>query len=304
MKYLGDFGDNVLFVKSTPLVVFLCALIFSHLVYAAAPLKPIENANQGIIEIAKENREALKEQRELLEKQADRHLAHVSSMLNVALSVFGSIFLLGAGALTYVLGKSFRELRNNIKTTFETQTKQLIDSEVTELRSMLSSLKQEVVAALQYRFARVVWIQPWELASLAGGDRDRIEKRRDSEQKIMEALAATGVTKIEQVTPVAGSTLEIGSTVLVIFSFESTEDCRRVLSSTITAIKNMSPPPIVLLYTYDPSGNQNSLRPEDWEILKGYDWFVPVNFVPQLITQVLTLLRRAAAPSGVISGNL
>lgn len=234
----------------------------------------LSNAADRLLEF---HRSALNDERELLEKQADRQFAAIQDLYNRAIWVFGAILSLAALAFAWFLGRTRKDLVNNMRKQIETETRGIIDQEANGLRARYRDLKSQVDDLIAYKGQPVTWVFSNE--------------KLTSESEI-EALHTTGIQNIQTLAPGIGESLNLGEPDLVIFSFDGSEEARRRLGEIVERLKSEAPPVCLLIYTYSRDGKEIRLGVEERQILAGFDWYVPVNFPSQLLAQSQLLLRR------------
>jgi hypothetical protein len=234
-----------------------------------------------------EYRKALGEERQILERQADRQIASVNALFDRATSSFESIVKFGAGVITvaiavfvYFFGKSSRELVKVIQGRFEALAHKVVDAEADRLRLRYQDLQSQVDELSAYKNAEVVWVMQ------QGGD-------RFEEEQI--ALRSAGVSNLNVVAPAAGEPFSVGTANLCILSFDGTDEGRRILGVIVEQLKTRSPPVPLLIYTFSREAKQTNLDKAELAILSGFLWFIPVNFPAQLLAQTQVLNRRAQA---------
>src|SRR5438552_2439078 len=84
---------------------------------------------------------ALTREREMLERQADRHFSAVNNALDRATSLFvwivsAAVFVMAAlvGIFLWLFGKTLKEFQDTVKERFETLTRETVEAEAENLR--------------------------------------------------------------------------------------------------------------------------------------------------------------------------
>lgn len=257
-------------------ILFLIAISRTGI---AAPAQTTD-AKNSFVELLRESRVALSEERQLLEKQADRHFLYLDNFVNRVLAGLGLLATVVIAGSAWLFGKSRNEMQRSIHDLFEKEARSLIEHEATRLRQKYSELKTQVDELAAYRERTITWVFPGETMS------GQIE---------LEALYAMGLQKIQTVTPTPTETLDIGTPDLVILSYDGTEDGRNLLKRIVEKLKSITPPVFFIIYTYDPNGKEIHINTED---LAGFHWYVPANFPSQLVLQTQLLIRRGRMTLG------
>src|SRR5262245_32111149 len=91
-----------------------------------------------------EYREILKEERQLLEVQAEKHYARIDKLIDRTTYGLGLIAIGALAILGWGFGKTRNELRSLVREQFEKLTSSLIQSEVDHLTEAVQLLKKEV----------------------------------------------------------------------------------------------------------------------------------------------------------------
>lgn len=226
----------------------------------------------------------LREERQALERQADRHVSSMEKLYDRGLYVIGAVLAIAVAVGTFAMvlfswkfGKSEKELRNEIKSMMKGYAKESVDQEAEELKKRLRSIKDEVDDLNAYKSRKVVWVT-----------------YQDSRQvkPIIRVLHAFGITNINHLEVGSPDEITIDSPDLVILSFDKTDKGRSFLRGLVTRIRHARPPIPLLIFTYNYGGQEIRLGTEDFEILKGFDWYLPANVPATLISQTTALLRR------------
>ena len=263
--------------------LFLCVALSKAVAAQAPQSSPNSPANEAGSSSAsssislRDYREILKEERQLLEAQAEKHYARIDKLIDRTTYGLGLIAVVGLAILGWGFGKTRSELRNLVHEQFEKLTTTLIQSEIDHLAGTVQQLKKEVEELRAFQHQTVVWVFPGnEITS----------------QQELEALHATGLHNIQCVAPANGEGFEIGEPDLVIFSHDGSEECVKRLGKIVGELKQQSPPVSLLIYTYNPAGPEVRLKEAELKILKDFLWFVPVNFPSTLIAQTQLLIRK------------
>jgi len=264
-------------------LLVLCVALCSAAAAQTAQPSPQTNANEtsspGSLSAPslREYREILKEERQLLEAQSEKHYARIDKLIDRTTYGLGLIAIAALSILGWGFGKTRSELRNLVHEQFEKLTSSLIQSEIDDLRGTVQEMKKEIEELRAFQKQSVVWVY--------FGNEIKFQRELD-------ALHATGIHEIQCLTPVNGEDFEIGEPDLVIFSYDGSEECVKRLSKIVEALKQQSPPVTLLIYTYNPEGPELRLKEAEMKILKDFLWFVPVNVPSTLIAQTQLLIRK------------
>ncbi|HLG15757.1 MAG TPA: hypothetical protein VJH03_14820 [Blastocatellia bacterium] len=241
-----------------------------------------------------EYRGILEHERKLLEDQSEKYYARIDKLIDRTLWVLGIIgtaitLLLAVASYLFVsqFGKTRKELKTFVDEHFEKQVASLIttdmnslkgfvESEVIVLRTSIENVRAGVESLQAFQNQSVVWV---------------LSKTEKEVQEELDALHSTGLRKIQTVTPTKVEELELGEPDLVIFSYDGSEEGRKRLERIVAILKEQSPPVPLLIYTYNPNGNDVRLTDTERDILKDFRWWQPVNFPVTLIAQAQVLVR-------------
>jgi len=273
------------------IVTALSFVMAMSITISSAIAKPAEEATATIEhKLIQESRAALNEERQLLEKQADRHFSHLDNFVNRVIYGLGILAVVAGGLLFWAFGRTRNEMQKTIHELFEREAKSLIEQEADQLRQRYQELKAQVDDLSAYRERSVTWVFPGETIS------GQIE---------LEALYSMGLRKIQTMTPAPKEMIDIGTPDLVIFTYDGTDEGRRLLNLIVQKLKNETPPVFLIIYTYNPSGTEVRINKEERDILAGFHWYVPANFPSQLVLQTQLLIRRGRSfVGGDLSGQL
>jgi hypothetical protein len=257
----------------------------------AAPSKSGEVAdnNKGSLDVQSYTRlSTLSEDRQILERQADRqydgiekladrNIAAVDSLITKAAALLSVIVTMAGGLFIWMVGSSRKELREDIRQQLEKDAERIIAEEKEQFRSRFQELQLQIDNLTAYKTRQVTWVS----------------KPDEAEGETIEnALYAAGVENLNTVTPQAGEIFELGEPDLVVLSFNGTDEARRKLRVIVDKLKSVSPPIPLLIFTFNAGANEVRLDQHDREILKGFNWWIPVNFPAQLLAQTQLLIRR------------
>lgn len=231
--------------------------------------------------------ESLAEERQILERQADRQYSGIEKLIDRILWVFGLLATAALGLFAWFFGKSKQDFKKTISETFEKQAQEIVEKEAEQLRQRYENIKAEVEDLSAYKRRQVAWVA---------------KPDAPSPEAVLKALHATGLQNISFVTPEAGKEFELGDPDLVILTFDGTDEGRRLLSVLVRNLKQKSPPVPLLIYTFSSGGTQVRLDKAELEILDGFDWYIPVNFPGQLLAQTQLLIRRSRSFLGESHG--
>jgi hypothetical protein len=268
-----------------PSILLLVICIGSASAQAPSPSPQPSSASSEIS--LQQYREILEHERQLMEQQSEKYYARIDSLINRTLSVLGVIAAVALGLFVWQFGKTRKELKDTVHEQFQSQVASLIDSdmktlkesvgsEITVLNASVQSLRTQVEELQAYQNQRIVWV-------FSGTEMNA--------QQELDALHASGLQKIKIFTPPNANELEMGEPDLVIFSFNGTDEGRRRLEKIVTNLQTKSPPVSLLIYTYNPEGNEIRLGESERRILQNFLWSVPVNFPTTLLAQTQLLIR-------------
>lgn len=279
-------------VEIVTIVLLLQILVLSapQMVWSEGKQKE-EKSLSAEIQLIQESRAALSEERQLLEKQAERHFLSIDNLLNRVIWGLGILVAGVLALLTWMFGSTRKELRNTINELFEREAKTLIVEEANQLRLKYQELKSQVDDLAAYKGRQVTWVLPED---------------NMNNQPELEALYAMGLKNIQMVTPAAEEVFEVGEPDLVIYTYDGTEKGKKLLHLIVNRLKAETPPIFLIIYTYNPDGAEIWIDEQaKKEILTGFHWFVPANFPSQLVLQTQLLIRRNRSIfSGGINGKL
>jgi hypothetical protein len=222
--------------------------------------------------------QVLGEERKTLERQAQRHVESMEDLYNRALNLFMAFVVVGIGLFWYVFGKTKEEMRTEIQNQIKRAASTAVEDEVSELRHRQQMLKDDVDDLTAYKFRTLIWVAP--------PDEDkRIEP-------FIRVLRTFGISRVERIREETPNIVNQRNPDLVILSFNGTEQARSLLSWLVSEIKEADPSIPLLIFTYSFGSQETRLGNDDWEILKGFDWYLPANVPATLIAQTISLLKR------------
>lgn len=269
--------------NSLRILFVLAVIVFSIAITRisiAAPARS-EHTNNSFVELQRESRTALSEERQLLEKQAERHFLYLDNFINRVLAGLGLLTTVVIAGSAWLFGKSRNEMQKSIHDLFEKEARTLIDQEANQLRQKYLELKAQVDELSAYRERAITWIFPGETISA---------------QNELDTLRSMGLQNIQALfIPISTETLEIGNPDVVIFSYDGTDRGRELIKKIAEKLKSITPPVFFIIYTFNPNGIQTEIHTED---LAGFYWYVPANFPSQLVLQVQLLTRRRRSTLG------
>jgi hypothetical protein len=224
--------------------------------------------------------EELRFDRELLERQADRHVASIEALFNRATWALGGILSVAAALLLWLFGSSRKELQRSLAQTMREKAEEVVESEGKALRRRYQGLQDQVEAFLDYRNRPITWIA-----------RDEDTASPD----VLDRLHAAGLQNINLVTPEVNRPFEVGTPDLLIISYDGSNEAFRRLEIAVRAGSDLSPPFPLLIYTFNHGGPELRLGEREMALLGEYRWYLPVNFPVQLVSQVSSFLRPIGA---------
>lgn len=238
-------------------------------------------------------RQALTEERQVLEAQAQRHFDALENLRNWTISALGLITALALGVFYWLFGSTREQVEKAVRNRLESYVRARVESdlhpvierEVSRMQEMYQSLKAQLDALTVRLDRRVVWVLP-------GASEGSSEEPEGEPQMELAALQEAGLSKIQLVTPAWGEPFELGEPDLVILSYRHSQEGRRQLQTIVDYLKTKTPPVPLLIYTYRASGDQIQLGAAERAILNGFHWHLPVNWPTTLLAQAQALIRR------------
>lgn len=265
------------------MICVVIATMLPHAVLSQAP-SPVQQQQevQQSIQPAEawsmEAVEAIRYEREVLERQADRQMQGVQDLIQLALAALGIIATAGGVLAAWFLWSTRRELRETIEKSINNQVESLIASQAGAVLDRLRVIEADIERLAGVGTRSVVWVA-----------------RDDNEAsgQVVTALRANGINGLSVVVPNTGGAFDIGNPELTIISYDGTGEASRRLNEALRQMQIVAPPVPLIVYTFNPAGAPHRIDGPDAEALSRYQWFVPTNFPLQLLAQVLLLLRRA-----------
>lgn len=246
-------------------------------------LKPAEGKERSAeVQLFQESRMALSEERQLLEAQAERHFSRLDNIVNRIIWGVTILSVIAIGILAWSFGSTRKDLKESIRKLFENHTRELVEREAEQVRKLYHDLKIQVDELSAHKKRRVTWVLP----------------ETSNGQSELEALYSTGLKNIELITPKIDESFYLGNPDLVIFSYSGDSEGKRQLQIIVDELKTETPPVSLLIYTYNPTGQEVRLGDAERKILKGFHWYIPVNFPSTLVLQTQLLIRKAKSPLG------
>jgi len=265
------------------IVCVVIATILPHAVLgqASSPVQQQQEVQQSIQPAEtwpREAVEAVRYEREVLERQADRQMQGVQDLIQLALAALGIIVTAGGVLAAWFLWSTRRELRETIEKSINYQVESLVASQAGAVLDRLRVIEADIERLAGFGTRSVVWVA-----------------RDDNEAsgQVVTAMRAHGINGLSVVVPNAGGAFDIGNPELTIVSYDGTREASRRLNEALRQMQVVAPPVPLIVYTFNPTGAPHRLDGPDAEALSRYQWFVPTNFPLQLLAQVLLLLRRA-----------
>jgi len=205
-------------------------------------------------------KDALKDERELLEKQAEKHFAALEKLYDTAIKIFGGILAAALLIGGFFFGKTLIEVKNFAREQTQAIVRSQLEAEV----------RKELAAALKAR--KILWV-------FSGGD---VTARRE-----ITYLKQVGLEEVAPITDIAQFTPSQAG--LVIFSYDKSPQGKEKLKAVV---EQLDPPLFLIIYTYNPGGAEVRLEDAEREILKGFDRYVPANYPATLVGHAKTLVLR------------
>lgn len=250
-------------------------------------VSPAEMRETMIKALEEDYKKRLSEERAILERQNDRQFSSLEKLIDKAIWVFGVLFVFAAGAFAFLFGKSWLELKSSLKQVFEAQANQIIEKQAEQLRERYQRLQREVDSLRSYKDRNVAWVLP-----------NGVEPT----PSVLAALNATGLRSPALLLPRENLDFQIGDPDLVIFTYDGSEDAKAILKTMCDQLKQKSPPVPLLIYSFDPAGAPVRLEEDEFNAMRGFDWFIPVNFPAQLLAQTQLLIRQDRRALGDVHG--
>jgi len=205
-------------------------------------------------------KDALKDERELLEKQAEKHFSALEKLYDTAIKIFGGILAAALLIGGFFFGKTLIEVKNFARE----QTQAIVRSQLE------AEIRKELHAALKAR--KVLWV-------FSGAD---VTAKRE-----ITYLKQVGLEDVDPITDLAQfAPAQVG---LVVFSYDKSPQGKERLKAIV---ERLAPPIFLIIYTYNPNGAEVRLEDAEREILKGFDRYVPANFPATLVGHAKTLVLR------------
>lgn len=219
--------------------------------------------------------EALKTERELLEKQAERNFSGLQIMLTVGGTILGGLLVVTLALGGFFYGKTLLEVKASVRDQIEKAFRVQVEQEVEQALGNIRTTIDELTA---FKTRQVLWV--------FSGDKS------ESAEREIQALQTIGLEKIQLLAPAIGSNVELGNPDLVVFSFDGSDEARRRLKLIVDALKLKRPPVFLLLYTYAANGPEVRIGSQERDILNGFDWFLPANFPATVVANAQLLIRK------------
>ena len=258
-------------MKSLVLVLILVATCYGVRGQSPSP-SPSPNGLTG-----QEYREILANERKLLDDQSERYYSRVDNLLNRSIYVLGVLGVVALGLFYFAFGRTPKDLKGLVHEHFEKKAGAFIESEIDDLRSVVKNLKTQVTELQAFQQQQVTWVF----------STDKINAEPE-----LEALHANGLQNIAIAAPEKVDELKLGDPDLVILSYDGTAEGQARLRYIVEALKQKRPPVSLLIYTYNPEGEEVRLGDAERAVLKDFRWYLPVNFPTTLLAQTQLLVRK------------
>jgi hypothetical protein len=242
----------------------------------AVPTSQAATASGAIVaQTTQDPTEAIRYEREVLERQADRQANSLVTIAQWALGGLSALLVVGGGLFFWMFGSTRKELRESLEEYSKKEMRALIEERAQSVRERINAIEEELNSFRKNQLA-VTWVV------------------RDEEEAGSELVSMLQQRSIElsAVIPQTGTAFNLGDPSLVIVSYLVTEEGTRRINEVIRQLRNRSGQIPIVVYTFDPARNQNRITPEHATLLDEYKWYVPANFPLQLVTQVTSLATR------------
>jgi hypothetical protein len=216
-----------------------------------------------------------KEDREILERQADRQYSQLKDTFTWTVSALGLLITLAGGLFFFFFGKTRRELREMFDGILKKEVETLVTRDIEPVRERISQLQGGVDLLMSYRDRRVVWVA------------DPNEKTDDT----LEAFSSVGLTRIEVSTPADEQDINLGDSDLVVMSFDGSDRAKKLLKAVATKVKQLNGPVHLVVYTFGDGSKAIRLGDPEMAVLSELKWFSMTNFPSTMIAQVVSLVR-------------
>lgn len=225
---------------------------------------------------------ALKDEREVLERQADRHYNGLVDVLDKMLWALGVIAAAAFGLFYYFFGKTKDEIKVEIKKLMEPEakkaleeTKQAIELSQHDLKARVKELSVQVDRSIPNRDIRILWIAA-NSAQLAN----------DPFQTEIAALGLAGFSGVSMIFPEPqGTQILLDTFDLVVVSGGEAEPELTTLNGVVGRLSEMAKIVPLIIYT------RTQIPPDRLATLfSRFTWIAVVNVPLQLITQCTLLL--------------
>lgn len=241
----------------------------------------------------KDYQEALKNEREELQKQAKENLERMDKLQD---RIFSAIVLLGGLILAFIYFL-FGQTRKEVKTQLTEEISKNVRSQVEQ--EVLSTIKLQIEAQV-----KTLEAMNCEMAVTRDGYR-----KLDSELKEMQsykdrqilwffsgetntaereiaALWNAGFENIQPQNIKSEEPFELGNPDLVIFSYDKSDEGKRRMRVIASLMRKNIPNVWLLIHT-----TSQAIKEEEEKIL-GDLWYFPTNFSATLVTNAQALIRR------------
>jgi hypothetical protein len=222
---------------------------------------PVTSAAVPPVSDGSDTVEAIRYEREVLERQADRQMSAVLTLAQIATGVVSAIFAIAAAIFFWLFGSTRKELRESLHETANKQIQDLVEKQAELVRKRVQRIEAEL-DALRGQRSVITWIA-----------RDEA----DANNEVL-ALLQTRDIDVSAVLPDEGQPFEVGNPELVVISYLATAEGRRRIEEVIRQLRDRTPQVPIVVYTFGAQLEANRLRPEDEAVLGEYRWYVPANF--------------------------
>lgn len=221
---------------------------------------------------------SVREERRVLEAQADRQYAQLGTLIGWASGLLGLFAVLFSAAVAWFMGSTRRDARTFVEEYIEREAREKIQvqiskfqeqvgAEAEQLRDLLTGMKRQLDDLNAFRAKRVVWVHDGRTPISA-------------EERLLEHAGV----RIDTLVPVDGMPVDPLPADLVVLTHDGSDKADDILAKLVDRLRdNLSPIPM-LVYTktrLSAVGESQAAR---------YAWLQPVNYPLTLLANTMSLL--------------